>query len=255
MLHALIQPVNSYQKMMVHRVEDWLRVNAGPKVQLPEYHTDHVQQQVVRTFVTSHQYGDHSNYRAKIFASVENKESLTIFAARMVANYQKSTLDEYTRKGIYAQIALARQVVRAIQSIVKKGDETNFWKRMDRELQGLVQEHGTDHLNAGWAKWYETIVVEEEAAYIADLKRPVKISEKQRKRKRYAGIPLADGNSPADSNEDPDDMYQDPDTPDVVDATHDPVYPEPLPGGHMSMQLDGQGSFDSVAALFDNPNL
>ncbi|KAI0258019.1 hypothetical protein BC834DRAFT_966472 [Gloeopeniophorella convolvens] len=165
MAHSLIQPVNSYKKTLIPRIEQWLDTHAEDKLQMSDYKENIIKQQAVRAFISAHQHGDRSNLRTKIFASIEAKESITRFSEKMIKLYYKGRDDSFTLKGIHAQMALARQITRSIlKKGLGKGEETHFWEHMENELQKLTKSYGHSRNKGGWAAWYETIISREMAA-------------------------------------------------------------------------------------------
>ncbi|KAI0260560.1 hypothetical protein BC834DRAFT_900452, partial [Gloeopeniophorella convolvens] len=189
MLHWLIQPVNSYNKTMIPRIEEWMDMYAERKLQIYDYNESIFKQQAVRAFINNHQYADRSNLRAKIFASVDANESSSHFSDKMIKLYFQGVIDRSTRKMIHAQMALARRVARSILTQgLAKGKETHFWDHMESELQKLVKLHGHDRTKEGWVMWYDTIIALETAACETAVigSAANSRSKRQSKRKRLA---------------------------------------------------------------------
>ncbi|KAI0261428.1 hypothetical protein BC834DRAFT_1034859 [Gloeopeniophorella convolvens] len=170
MTHSLIQPVNSYKKMLIPRIEQWLDIHAEDKLQMPDYKENIIKQQAVQAFISAHQHGDRSNLRTK--------ESITRFSEKMIKLYYKGHDDSFTLKGIHVQMALA--------------------EHMENELQKLTKSYGHSRSKGGWAVWYDTIISRE---VVADKAAAEGSATTSRKRKRgvdpldlgdLSGIPDAD---------------------------------------------------------------
>ncbi|TFY75511.1 hypothetical protein EWM64_g8501 [Hericium alpestre] len=138
------------------------------RLRLDLYNTDAVARTVTNRFVAEYVNATRSNFHKVVFHSVETKESLNHFMIRIVNDYSQ-TGDKATSNAVKAQFALHRNVaywiIKDRQGRAGRGEDTGFWKELEKQLENLVSKYGTSRSAPLWEAWYKRIIEEDEARF------------------------------------------------------------------------------------------